>query len=56
VAVLVASGKSNRAIAAALVVSERTVETHVARIMAKLGFDSRVQIATWLAETRGAAR
>ena len=49
VALLVTDGKSNRAIAQALVVSERTVETHVARIMSKLGFDSRVQIAAWFA-------
>jgi len=50
VAVRVAQGKSNRAIADELVVSERTVEKHVENIMAKLGFDSRVQVAGWVME------
>ncbi len=47
VARLVAAGKSNRAIAAELVLSERTVESHVTNILGKLGFTSRTQIATW---------
>lgn len=47
VAALIAQGQSNRAIAAALVITERTAERHVANIMAKLGFTSRVQIAAW---------
>ena len=47
VAALLAQGKSNREIAEALVVGVRTVETYVTRILNKLGFDSRVQIATW---------
>jgi DNA-binding CsgD family transcriptional regulator len=47
VAALIAQGHSNRAIAAALVTTERTAERHVANIMAKLGFTSRVQIAAW---------
>ena len=47
VAVLIAHGNSNRAIAAALVVELKTVEAHVTRILNKLGFDNRVQIATW---------
>lgn len=46
-AVLVAAGKSNREIAAAMTVRVKTVETYVSRILNKLGFDSRVQIATW---------
>jgi tetratricopeptide (TPR) repeat protein len=50
VAVLIAQGKSNRAIADELVVSERTIEKHVERIMSRLGFTSRVQIATWVLE------
>jgi DNA-binding CsgD family transcriptional regulator len=49
VAALVALGHSNRAIAGALVISERTAEHHVANIMAKLGFSSRAQIAAWMA-------
>jgi non-specific serine/threonine protein kinase len=46
-AVLIAQGKSNREIAAAMVVREKTIETYVTRILNKLGFDSRVQVATW---------
>jgi len=49
-AALVAQGKSNRAIAQAMTVGEKTVETYVTRILNKLGFDSRVQIATWAVE------
>jgi len=49
-AALIAQGKSNREIAEAMIVSVRTVETYVTRILNKLGFDSRVQIATWAVE------
>jgi pimeloyl-ACP methyl ester carboxylesterase/DNA-binding CsgD family transcriptional regulator len=49
VAELVATGLSNREIAGRLYLSERTVDNHVHRILAKLGFDSRVQVATWMA-------
>ena len=48
VAALVATGLSNRAIADQLVLSHRTVEGHVERILAKLGFRSRVEIAAWV--------
>jgi non-specific serine/threonine protein kinase len=47
VAALIGQGKSNRAIAGELVVGIRAVEAHVTRIMAKLGFSSRTQIAVW---------
>ena len=47
VATLVASGHSNREIAASLVISPRTAETHVENILTKLGFTSRTQIAAW---------
>ncbi|HEX5155595.1 MAG TPA: AAA family ATPase [Ktedonobacterales bacterium] len=47
VAALVAQGKSNRAIADELVISERTTESHVTNILGKLGFSSRAQIAAW---------
>jgi len=47
VATLVAQGKSNRAIADELVISERTTESHVTNILCKLGFNSRAQIAAW---------
>jgi non-specific serine/threonine protein kinase len=50
VATLVAQGKSNREIAAALVLSERTITTHVANVLSKLGFSSRTQIAAWAVE------
>jgi DNA-binding NarL/FixJ family response regulator len=44
---LVAQGSSNRQIAAALVVSERTARTHVSAILSKLGLVSRTQAALW---------
>jgi non-specific serine/threonine protein kinase len=47
VADLVAEGLSNKDIAARLVISPRTAETHVERILTKLGFTSRTQIAAW---------
>lgn len=50
IAALIAHGKSTREIAAALVVSQRTVETHVTNMYAKLGFNSRAQIAAWAVE------
>jgi DNA-binding CsgD family transcriptional regulator len=49
VAALVAEGLSNREIADRLVISERTVEGHVERVLGKLEFRSRGQIAIWLA-------
>ena len=52
VAALVAQGKSNRAIAGDLVLSERTVDKHVGSILAKLDFHSRAQIAVWAVEKR----
>jgi DNA-binding CsgD family transcriptional regulator len=50
VAVLVAQGRTNREIADALVVSERTAEAHVSNILGKLGFTTRAQIAAWAVE------
>ncbi len=55
VAGLVAQGKANREIAETLVVELKTVETHITHILNKLGFDNRVQIATW-AVNHGLAR
>ncbi|WP_246493432.1 ATP-binding protein [Crossiella cryophila] len=49
VAELVAQGLTNREIAARLVVAPRTAETHVDHVLAKLGFTSRTQIASWIA-------
>ena len=48
VAALVAEGRSNREIAEHFVLSERTVETHVSRILTKLGLSSRTQMAAWV--------
>jgi DNA-binding CsgD family transcriptional regulator len=47
IAALIARGLSNRAIAEELVLSARTVETHVANAMSKLSFSSRAQLAAW---------
>ena len=46
----IAQGKSNREIADLLVLSERTIETHVSNIKFKLSFTSRIQIASWAIE------
>ncbi|MEV0145623.1 MULTISPECIES: LuxR C-terminal-related transcriptional regulator [unclassified Nonomuraea] len=48
IARLVALGMSNKAIAASLVIAQRTAEGHVEKILSKLGFSSRVQIAAWI--------
>lgn len=45
VAALIARGRSNGEIAAALVLGKRTIETHVANIFTKLGVNSRREIA-----------
>ena len=50
VAAHIAQGQSNREIAEALVVSERTVETHVTNILNKLGFTNRAEIRKWAVE------
>ncbi|MGW4340470.1 ATP-binding protein [Rhodococcus koreensis] len=52
VAELVAQGLSNRAIAESLVLSPRTVDGHLERILAKLDFASRTQIASWVASQK----
>ena len=54
VAQLVAGGLSNREIAQRLYLSERTVDNHLHHILDKLGFDSRVQVATWMARNEHA--
>jgi DNA-binding NarL/FixJ family response regulator len=44
---LVADGKTNKAIAAELYLSEKTVEHHLSRIFAKLGVGSRAAATSW---------
>jgi DNA-binding CsgD family transcriptional regulator len=51
VARLVAEGLSNKQIGARLFISERTVDSHVRSILNKLGFNSRAQIAGWMASS-----
>jgi DNA-binding CsgD family transcriptional regulator len=52
VAALVAEGKTNKEVAAALFLSERTVEGHLARIFGKLGVRHRAEIASALTATQ----
>lgn len=54
VAKLVASGLTNREVAARLFLSVRTVDVHVGRILAKLDFRTRGQLTAW-AHQRGLA-
>jgi predicted ATPase/DNA-binding CsgD family transcriptional regulator len=50
IAGLLAEGLSNKEIATRLVISQRTVETHVDHVLGKLGITSRAQVASWVAE------
>ncbi|MFE5918530.1 LuxR C-terminal-related transcriptional regulator [Streptomyces sp. NPDC056468] len=52
VAELVAQGLANQQIADRLVIARRTAEGHVERILGKLGFSNRSQIAAWVAAQR----
>jgi non-specific serine/threonine protein kinase len=56
VAALVAQGMSNRQIAQELFLSERTIENHVSKILRKLEFASRTEIAAWATQQRLFAR
>lgn len=47
VLMLIADGRSNREIARALVLSEKTVKTHVSNILMKLDLADRTQAALW---------
>ena len=49
---LIAAGKTNKAIAAELVLSERTVERHVSNIFTKLGLSSRAAATSYAYEHR----
>jgi predicted ATPase/DNA-binding CsgD family transcriptional regulator len=52
IAELLGEGLNNKEIAARLVISQRTAETHVENILNKLGFTSRAQVASWVTERR----
>jgi predicted ATPase/DNA-binding CsgD family transcriptional regulator len=51
VAQLVADGLSNKQIGARLLISEHTVDSHIRSILNRLGFNSRAQIAAWMASS-----
>jgi pimeloyl-ACP methyl ester carboxylesterase/DNA-binding CsgD family transcriptional regulator len=44
---LLARGRTNREIADALIISERTVENHVSNVLGKLSLETRAQVAVW---------
>ena len=46
----VARGLTNKAIAADLHLSVRTVESHVRNVLAKVGLENRTQLAAWTRE------
>jgi DNA-binding NarL/FixJ family response regulator len=48
VASLIADGLTNKQIGERVVISERTVDNHVQRILSKLGLERRVQVARYL--------
>jgi DNA-binding NarL/FixJ family response regulator len=48
VAGLIARGLTNKQIARSLIITEKTVGTHVEDIFNKLGFQSRAQVAAWV--------
>ncbi|HKA83330.1 MAG TPA: tetratricopeptide repeat protein [Acidimicrobiales bacterium] len=53
IADLVARGLTNREIAQCLIISTRTVESHVEHIKAKLGFARRARIVAWALDRTG---
>lgn len=52
VAALVAQSLTNREIASRLFLSERTIESHIRNILAKLNFTRRTEIVTWVSRRR----
>jgi DNA-binding NarL/FixJ family response regulator len=55
VARLIAQGLTNKEIGRALVITEKTVGTHVEDIFNRLGFQSRAQVAAWVGTQQGPA-
>ena len=55
IAALIARGLSNRAIGDELYITRATAARHVANMMTKLGFNTRAQIAAWVARQPGPA-
>ena len=53
IAALVAQGQTNREVAAAMFVTENTVQTHVRHIFQKLGVRSRTELAARLLSVPG---
>jgi len=53
IASLIAKGLTSQEIASRLFISERTVTTHVTNMLNKLGLRSRIQLASWVAGSRG---
>ena len=49
---LVAEGMTNAQIAERLFLSPRTVDTHVANLLAKTGTRARTELRAWAAESR----
>jgi DNA-binding CsgD family transcriptional regulator len=56
IAELVAAGRSNKEVAAALFVTVKTVEANLSRVYSKLGLRSRAELARRLAEREPAAK
>jgi predicted ATPase/DNA-binding CsgD family transcriptional regulator len=56
IVLLIAQGLSNREMADELVISPATAARHVANILAKLGFTSRTQVASWATRHERPAR
>ena len=56
VASMIARGMSNKDIAGTLTISRRTVDGHVERILRKLDFSSRTQVASWTRPGPGTRR
>ncbi|MEO5873589.1 MAG: LuxR C-terminal-related transcriptional regulator [Streptosporangiaceae bacterium] len=52
VAELIAGGRSDKEIAAKLIIAQRTAEGHVQRLLRKLDLTNRAQVAVWVVEQR----